>query len=448
MFFFQTNPTFFFNFFFSTNFFSFFFQTNSNFFLVLLINFFPIPRFSFKPISIFLLSLFFMFSNSVFYRCSFELIPIFFLFKFFLFLTSVFFVCLSKWSQFFLLNLFFTFFFVFFVLSVGKVLSDERKRCYNHTGNGLSTVHLFFLSRRFFNLAINSHILRVVVMGKNLHCEFSRRLGSTQRIFFFYSLLIWAWEALRQYVRVKYRTTKSPRPMKTRFIVCLFYFILRLVLVYCSSSGSWAHPLKAGGEIQGFVRIRGIQHSLRSRGSCCCCCCYCWRQRWRALLFLVKRSLERNKSSKNTGVKIIFRYTFNKHYFLFNVSLWWQFKKNTLNSILVDCTLLYPNLQVNLSAYRIFEVKLLIYSDIYYLWLIYYLFMIFTFSSHTEYVKKESIVIAWVMKQNSLLLTNFHDLYVLEDKTSQKKISVCLSVCLAVRTYVDFSCGHNNFRMS
>ena len=57
-------------------------------------------------------------------------------------------------------------------------------------------------------------------------------------------------------------------------------------------------------------------------------------------------------------------------------------------------------------------------------------------------------------KKNSLLLTNVHDLYVLEDKTSQKKfpfvcmdvcMSVCLSVCLDLRTYVDFSCGHNNF---
>ena len=42
-------------------------------------------------------------------------------------------------------------------------------------------------------------------------------------------------------------------------------------------------------------------------------------------------------------------------------------------------------------------------------------------------------------KKNSLVLTNVHVLYVLEDKTS-KKISVGLSSCLAVRTwtfYVD-----------
>ena len=50
-----------------------------------------------------------------------------------------------------------------------------------------------------------------------------------------------------------------------------------------------------------------------------------------------------------------------------------------------------------------------------------------TFSSHMEYVKRESIVIAWVRKKNSLLLTNVHVLYVLEDRT------VCLSFCLHVR---------------
>ena len=42
-------------------------------------------------------------------------------------------------------------------------------------------------------------------------------------------------------------------------------------------------------------------------------------------------------------------------------------------------------------------------------------------------------------KKNSLLLTNVHVLYVLEDKTSNKKfpsvcLAVCLSGCLAVRT--------------
>ena len=40
-------------------------------------------------------------------------------------------------------------------------------------------------------------------------------------------------------------------------------------------------------------------------------------------------------------------------------------------------------------------------------------------------------------KKNSLLLTNVHDLYVLEDKISKKKFpSVCLSVCLFVWMYV------------
>ena len=40
-------------------------------------------------------------------------------------------------------------------------------------------------------------------------------------------------------------------------------------------------------------------------------------------------------------------------------------------------------------------------------------------------------------KKNSLLLKNFYDFYVLEDKTSQKKCpSICLSVCLSVWMYV------------
>ena len=64
-------------------------------------------------------------------------------------------------------------------------------------------------------------------------------------------------------------------------------------------------------------------------------------------------------------------------------------------------------------------------------------FFIFTFSSHTEYVKKESIVIAWV-KKNSFFLMNVHVLYVLEQKTKEMSIcvSVCLSGCLAVRTWI------------
>ena len=51
----------------------------------------------------------------------------------------------------------------------------------------------------------------------------------------------------------------------------------------------------------------------------------------------------------------------------------------------------------------------------------------FTFSSHTEYVRIESIIIAWMKKKNFSFWKMFV-LYVLEDKTSEKKISVCLSV--------------------
>ena len=68
----------------------------------------------------------------------------------------------------------------------------------------------------------------------------------------------------------------------------------------------------------------------------------------------------------------------------------------------------------------------------------YQILSIFTFSSHTEYVKRESIVIAWVKKKkNSLRLTNFHVLYVLEDKTSKKnfRLFVCLSGWLAAHTW-------------
>ena len=69
----------------------------------------------------------------------------------------------------------------------------------------------------------------------------------------------------------------------------------------------------------------------------------------------------------------------------------------------------------------------------------------FTFSSQTVYVKRERIVIAW-LKKKSLLLTNVHVLYVLEDKTSKKNFR--LSVCLPSCTYVDFRCRHNIFRRS
>ena len=66
-----------------------------------------------------------------------------------------------------------------------------------------------------------------------------------------------------------------------------------------------------------------------------------------------------------------------------------------------------------------------------------YFSTIFTFSPHTQYVKRESIVIAWAKKKKFLLLTNVYDFYVLEDKTSLKKFPpVCLSGCLDVWMYV------------
>ena len=74
--------------------------------------------------------------------------------------------------------------------------------------------------------------------------------------------------------------------------------------------------------------------------------------------------------------------------------------------------------------------------------------IIFTFSSHTEYVKRKGIVIAWVKKKFSpfdkcswfVCLRRQH-----KPKKNSVCPSVCLSGCLDVRTYVDFSCAHNNF---
>ena len=68
--------------------------------------------------------------------------------------------------------------------------------------------------------------------------------------------------------------------------------------------------------------------------------------------------------------------------------------------------------------------------------------ILFTFWSHTEYVKRESIVIAWVKKKTKILsFWQMFMIFVLEDKTSQKKfpsvgLSVCLSGCLDVWMYV------------
>ena len=72
---------------------------------------------------------------------------------------------------------------------------------------------------------------------------------------------------------------------------------------------------------------------------------------------------------------------------------------------------------------------------------------LFTFSSHTEYVKRESTVISRVKKKLFFCsCSNVHVLYVLEEKTSTKNVLV--SVCLSGCTYVDFRRAHNKFRRS
>ena len=61
--------------------------------------------------------------------------------------------------------------------------------------------------------------------------------------------------------------------------------------------------------------------------------------------------------------------------------------------------------------------------------------IIFTFSSHTEYVKRESILIAWVKKKFSSF--NKCSWFVcLRRRNKPKKIFICLSVCLDVWMYV------------
>ena len=67
----------------------------------------------------------------------------------------------------------------------------------------------------------------------------------------------------------------------------------------------------------------------------------------------------------------------------------------------------------------------------------------FTFSSRTEYVKRESIVIAWVKKKILSFWWMFMFCTYVERQKEQKKnfrlsvcMSVCLSVCLDVCTYV------------
>ena len=59
----------------------------------------------------------------------------------------------------------------------------------------------------------------------------------------------------------------------------------------------------------------------------------------------------------------------------------------------------------------------------------------FTFSSHTEYVKRENIVIAWVKKIKFSPFDKCLCFICLRRQKKQKKMSVCLSVCLAVRTW-------------
>ena len=58
----------------------------------------------------------------------------------------------------------------------------------------------------------------------------------------------------------------------------------------------------------------------------------------------------------------------------------------------------------------------------------------FTFLSHTEYVKRESIIIAWVKKKFSPF-DECSCFVCLRRQNKQKKISICLSGCLAVRTW-------------
>ena len=72
---------------------------------------------------------------------------------------------------------------------------------------------------------------------------------------------------------------------------------------------------------------------------------------------------------------------------------------------------------------------------------------IFTYSSHTEYVKRESIVIA-CQKKKILSFWRMFMFCMTKRQNKHKKFSVCLSVWLSGCTYVDFSCGHNNFRWS
>ena len=61
---------------------------------------------------------------------------------------------------------------------------------------------------------------------------------------------------------------------------------------------------------------------------------------------------------------------------------------------------------------------------------------LFTFSSHTEYVKRESIIIAWVKKKKFSHFDKCSCFVCLRRQYKQQKMSVCLSVWMSVRTYV------------
>ena len=64
------------------------------------------------------------------------------------------------------------------------------------------------------------------------------------------------------------------------------------------------------------------------------------------------------------------------------------------------------------------------------------LIILFTFSSHTEYVKRESIVIAWVKKKTISPFDKCSCFVCFRRQNKQKKFpSVCLSVCLYVRMW-------------
>ena len=63
-------------------------------------------------------------------------------------------------------------------------------------------------------------------------------------------------------------------------------------------------------------------------------------------------------------------------------------------------------------------------------------FIIFTFSSHTEYVKRESIVIVCVKKKTKFSPFDKCLFLCLRRQNKPKKNSVCLSVCLSGCTYV------------